>query len=147
VGNVGNFKLTSRLGRLGDWPSEVTGWTLCLLNPSAADNRSTSRRTCLLYEGLVPVGWAKQNPKGPLAKSFTPGKPVGEQALAASFPTKEEADAAASKAGWSVIDDQGPNHRCPECRRAQEKEQARDFFSSGRGAYIEIPDAGPAPNR
>jgi hypothetical protein len=46
----------------------------------------------------------------------------------ASFDTKAEADAAAAKAGWQVLDEDGPNHRCPECPPAR-----RDEW---RGAYI-----------
>lgn len=60
-----------------------------------------------------------------------------------SFETKQAADAAASKAGWSVADDEGPNHRCPECREkyigflARLKAQIL-YDAEPRGAYIEL---------
>jgi hypothetical protein len=47
------------------------------------------------------------------------------------------------KAGWSVADEEGPNHRCPECREkylgflARLKAQIL-YDAEPRGAYIEL---------
>lgn len=73
--------------------------------------------------------------------------------VAADFPDKKSADAAARKAGWSIKDAEGPNHRCPKCiAKAKRKKKPVGKVSirdrapfagaviSPRGAYIEIPD-------
>jgi hypothetical protein len=61
---------------------------------------------------------------------------------AASFNSHEEADAAATKAGWQTADDLGPgNHRCPECL----KDKPREDIPVRRGAYILITDMISAP--
>lgn len=52
----------------------------------------------------------------------------------ASFDTKEEADKTALGHGWSVKDEDGPNHRCPPCRAAYESKRAED--PPRRGAYL-----------
>lgn len=79
------------------------------------------------------------------------GKLVGEKTggggflvkdgkMGADFPTKEAADKAASKSGWSVADEDGPNHRCPECveRLRTKQEVDEEYSQSRRGAYIEV---------
>ena len=68
------------------------------------------------------------------------GEPGGHMSLVgsegwASFATKEEADAAAKIAGWSVVDDLGPNHRCPDCRLKLSEEQIEN---ARRGCYIDL---------
>jgi len=56
---------------------------------------------------------------------------------AASFDTREEADAAARKAGWQTDDELGPgNHRCPECVANPRNKPAVPV----RGAYVCIPE-------
>lgn len=48
----------------------------------------------------------------------------------ASFDTQAEADQAAADAGWSIRDDDGPNHRCQNCKDKPPRPVER------RGAYI-----------
>ena len=38
-----------------------------------------------------------------------------DQGIAASFTDAVAADKAAERAGWTVKDNDGPNHRCPSC--------------------------------
>jgi hypothetical protein len=52
----------------------------------------------------------------------------------ASFDTKDEADQAATQAGWTIGDELGPNHRCPICAHAWANPERRT--EQPRGAYI-----------
>ena len=52
----------------------------------------------------------------------------------ATFSGKEEADAHAVKLGWSVEDKDGPNHRCPDCKKKAKSEPE----PKRRGAYLRI---------
>lgn len=54
-----------------------------------------------MVDGLPDFTAAREDPKA--------------AAKTASFDTKSEADSEALKFGWTVRDDEGPNHRCPEC--------------------------------
>lgn len=60
------------------------------------------------------------------------------------FADAASADRAAQKAGWSVKDSEGPNHRCPDCRVGRlpkrfEKiapEWVERHYGGGRGAFV-----------
>ena len=61
---------------------------------------------------------------------------TGPNALAeaAGFSDAAAADAAASGHGWQVKDESGPNHRCPNCRVAEQNDPPSK--PKRRGAYI-----------
>jgi hypothetical protein len=63
-----------------------------------------------------------------------------QKKVIADFDTKQEADAAAVKAGWAVEDREGPNHRCAKCLAIHKKRKkwnkAGHHEEKPRGAYI-----------
>lgn len=50
----------------------------------------------------------------------------------AVFDSKEACDTEALKHGWTVKDELGPNHRCPECAEAK----LTEILERPRGAYV-----------
>ena len=67
--------------------------------------------------------------------------PFGLSEQFASFDTKEEADQAALAAGWTVRDEDGPNHRCPDCQPHYEETGQTGFMGvvvDRRGGYINL---------
>ncbi len=61
------------------------------------------------------------------------------------FATKEQANEAAQRFGWSTEDREGPNHRCPDCIAAESeyKPTAYAGMVKRRGAYIDRNDLFP----
>jgi hypothetical protein len=57
------------------------------------------------------------------------------------FSSNEECDEAAKKHGWRVEDREGPNHRCPDCIRAEQQEASASHVER-RGAYVSREDLG-----
>lgn len=83
---------------------------------------------------------------GPEGERIAPAEPghldiANLMSKAGIFTNREDADAAALKAGWTVADDIGPgNHRCPQCRKRKP-----DPFPGAverRGMYVPIPSGG-----
>jgi hypothetical protein len=61
-----------------------------------------------------------------------------EKTAIASFDTRFECDAVATKAGWATYDREGPNHRCPKCLKIHNERVEADRIADPprRGAYL-----------